>query len=230
MRKLGWLLLVLVACQKAPPKPTGVTSVTWKLAFDTVRTQPEATGWRVTTDAGYDVHVTQGVLTTWRLGLSPCPKPVAWSLFPAAYANHVEPPDPTSILPHLAEDLAHPVAADLARQVPLATYCQGFWLASAPPPAQAGDAPRVSLQLRATWQKGAQSGTLDVNTWMPDAKLAPMPGLEAASGTAHITLTRKLGTMLDGIDLATAPTPALAWTVLHKLVSEAEWRVTPESP
>jgi len=115
MRIVLTLMLVLLGCHKAPPSspartppppPTGVSAVTWELGFDPARTTADDTGWRVKTDTGYDVHVSQGVLTTWRLSLTKCPPPTAWSLFPAAYANHYEPPDPTSILPHLAEDLA----------------------------------------------------------------------------------------------------------------------------
>ncbi len=225
MRWLCVIALLCGACHREPPQRTGISAVTWQLGFDTARTTPDGTGWRVTTDAGYDVHVTDGVLTTWRLGLTPCPPPVAWSLISPAYANHVEPPDPTSILPHLAENLAQPATATLTRSVPRTKYCQGFWLASAPPPAQAGEGPRVSLRLHATWQKAGQTGEIALETWMPDAKLQAVPGLELADGPATIAVTRHLGQLLDGIDLANAPTPAMAWTVLHKLVCGAEWRV-----
>ncbi len=229
-RNLWAALLLLASCQREVPKLHGLSRVDWQLAFDTARTTPDTTGWRVTTDAGYDVHVTQGTLTTWRLGLQPCPPPQAWSLIPAAYANHVEPPDPTSILPHLAENLAQPVTARLTRTVPLARYCQGFWLASAPPPAQAGEQARVSLQLRATWQKAEKSGEIYLETWMPDAKLQPVPGLDSTDGAATLTVTRHLGALLDGVDLANAPTPAMAWTVLHKLVAGASWQVAATRP
>ena len=225
-RRLLALVLILGGCHKAPAKPVGISAVTWKLGFDAARTTPEATGWRVMTDTGYDVHVTQGVLTTWRLSMTPCPPPVAWSLIPAAYANHVDPPDPTSLLPHLAENLAQPVKATLTRTVPVARYCQGFWLASAPPPALAGEGPRISLQLHATWQKADKRGAIALETWMPDAKMQPVPGLDTADGATTIAVTRHLGGLLDGIDLATAPTEAMAWTVLHKLVGGSDWRVT----
>ena len=221
--------LLMTACHREPPKPTGVSSVAWKLTFDTARTTPESTGWRVTTDAGYDVHVTQAALTTWRLSLTKCPEKgpaTAWSLIPAAYANHVEAPDPASILPHLTENLAQPAAQQIGpKTVPTAQYCQGYWLASPPPPAQSGDLPRTSLRLHATWQKADKRGELNLETWMPDAKMQEVPGLPAANGAATIRVTRYLGGMLDGIDLANAPTPAMAWTVLHNLMRETEWVV-----
>jgi hypothetical protein len=226
---ISLFLLLLTACHREPPQPAGVSSISWKLVFDTARTTSEGTGWRVTTDAGYDVHVTQAALTTWRLSLTKCPEapqPTAWSLIPAAYANHVEPPDPASILPHLTENLAQPVAQTLGPKVlPTARYCQGFWLASPPPPAQSGDAPRISLQVHAKWQKAEKHGVLALETWLPDAKMQDVPGLPEASGPATIQVTRYLGGMFDGIDLANAPTPAMAWTVLHKLMREAEWVV-----
>lgn len=232
MRKNLFFMVFLLACRHEPARPSGVSSIAWKLDFDTARTTPERAGWRVTTDSGYEVHLTRGTLTTWRLSLTPCPTAkqpsgtANWSLIPEAYANHIEPPDPASILPHLAEDLAQPVTNRVGpRQIPAVHYCQGYWLASPPPPAQAGDAPRISLKLHANWQKGDQHGELDLATWLPDAKLQDVPGLPEASGAATIEVKRFLGGMFDGIDLASAPTPAMAWTVLHKLTREAEWQV-----
>ena len=230
--KRAWLGVVLLAMACDRPKPPaplpGVNRIAWRLGFDDARLQRGTDGWRLHTTQGFDVHVTSGVLTTWRLGLEPCPKPVAWSLIPQAYAHHVEPPDPTSLMPHLAEDLTQLTATDVGpRDVPETTYCRALWLASAPPPALAGDGPRVSLLLRGTWHKGGQSGTLDVDTWMPDARFAPVPGLKDAHGSTQIVVDRHVAAALDAVDLANTPTPALAWTILHKLVADADWRAVP---
>lgn len=219
------LLLFLASCQQ---KPTGTDSIEWLLDFATQRIQPEAQGWQTTSDVGYQIHVNTGTLTTWRLGLLPCPDKLAWLLLPTAQAHHLEPPDPTSILPHLVEDLVHPVPHSAGpRLIPKRQYCQGFWLVSAPPPAQAGLAPRVSLTLQGTWQKAGKTGKLDVQTWLPDAKLQPVQGLERLEGPGKIHVTRHLDRLFDGVDLAEAPTNALAWTLLHRLVQDAEWRVEP---
>lgn len=248
--KLLLLALALVGCRKDTQVPvlrpgvdgdafvrqtdgtdgTGVSSVVWRLDWDKTGVTPEGGGWRAHSDLGYDVHVTAGTLTTWRLGLQPCPQ-TAWSLIPSAYAHHIEPPDPTSVLPHLAEDLAAPVATRLpVRQVPSARYCRGFWLVSPPPPALAGEAPRLSLALHATWTRGGVQGELALETWIPDAKLQPVPGLQDANGAIELTVERHLGTLFDGIDLANAPTPSLAWTILHRLLETTEWRARPTPP
>lgn len=226
---LRWLLplLMLLGCQRPSPPPLtqGVTAIAWRLGWDTARLQRGPQGWDLQTDLGYRVHITRGTLTTWRLGLELCPKKAAWSLIPQAEAHHVEAPDPTSLIPHLAEDLTALTATDLGpRDVPVATYCRGLWLASAPPASLAADRPRVSLLLRGQWEKQGQTGTLDVETWMPDARFAPIPGLPEAHGATRIAVERHLAAAFDGVDLAQAPTPALAWTLLHKLVDGATWR------
>ncbi len=239
MRLLPLLMLAFFGCHKdasvaaaradaaaapnAAQTAEGVRSVVWQLDWDKAGITLDPAGWRTLSDTGYDVRVTTGTLTTWRLGLQPCPK-TTWSLIPSAYAHHIEPPDPTSVLPHLVENLAAPVATRLpVRQVPPDRYCRGFWLVSPPPPALAGEGPRVSLALHATWTRGDDHGELALDTWIPDSKLQTVPGLQEATGDVELKVERHLKTLFDGIDLANAPTPALAWTVLHRLMETTDW-------
>ena len=111
-------LLLALSC-KSPP--AAVHEVRWRLSWDKARLDRQGNGWRWRTDQGYEVELDEGVLTTWRLGLEPCPPEVAWSLLPTAWAHHLEPPDPTSVLPHLREDLLRLETVELPpRTVPSA--------------------------------------------------------------------------------------------------------------
>ena len=51
--------------------------------------------------------------------------------------------------------------------------------------------------------------------------------LQDATGAIELTVERRLGTLFDGVDLANAPTPALAWTLLHRLMETTAWRAQP---
>lgn len=222
------LTLALAGCRRqAEPRPA-LKSVSWRLQWNAARVQrtPQGLSWQ--TDLGYDVHLREGRLTTWRLGLERCPQAAAWSLVPSAWAHHVEPPDPTSLMPHLTEDVLALATTDLGpRTLPPAAYCRGLWLVSAPPQALAGDGPRVSLRLRGTWQRGAASGAFDLAPWLPDARFEQVAGLADADGAARIVLERQLADAWDGVELSGTATETLAWHLLHRLTSRAKWHVEP---
>lgn len=221
--------LLAAGCTREPPPP--LQRVTWQLTWDLQRLQREDGHWRWTTDRGYDVQLHAGLLVTWRLGLEPCPQRSASVLFPEAWAHHLEPPDPTSVLPHLREDLLAPQTVRLApRAVPPVAYCRALWLASAPPQAQTDGLPRETLMLRGQWRRGDQQGQLSVSTWLPDARLDAVGGLSRAPAVATVTVERHLAAALDGVELAGAPTEALAWHVLHRLTADATLSVTPGAP
>lgn len=233
-----WLATLLTGCRQAPPPPAALTAVTWRLTWDASRLQRTQAGWRWHTDFGYDVLLREGQLTTWRLGLELCPKVTAgsqaswwwqmaaWSPVSSAWAHHVEPPDPTSLMPHLTEDLLVLPSTDVGpRALPPGRYCRGLWLVSAPPQALAGASPRVSLRLRGTWQKGLETGTFELSPWLPAARFDEVAGLAAVDGAARIVVQRHLADALDGVELADAATETLAWHVLQRLTSRATWRI-----
>ncbi len=229
MRLRGLLAaLIVVMCAGCRPSSQQLARVTWQLSWDLQRLQRHDGRLVWTTDRGYDIALEAGLLVTWRLGLEPCGEQAAWSLLPEAHAHHLEPPDPTSVLPHLQEDLLQARTVRLPpRDVPQRRYCRALWLASAPPQAQAGGLPRQTLMLRGRWHKHGRQGPLAVSTWIPDARLGPAPLLAAAPPDAVITIERHLAASLDGIDLADAPTEALSWHVLHRLTSQATVTVEP---
>lgn len=244
MTQLVRALVVIVAgallgCDrpKVPQRVQAVaalSTVQWRLEWDTDRLQRDGAAWRLHTDRGYDLTLDQGTLVTWRLGLEPCPpqRATGWhwpSIVAEAWAHHVEPPDPTSVMPHLREDVLAATPTDLpVRAVPPDAYCRGLWLVSAPPPAQAGDQPRVSIALHGQWRRDGQAGELNLATWVPDARLDGIAGLRDVHGAAQVTITRHLADAFDGVDLADAPTEALAWHVLHRLTSRATVQVQPQ--
>jgi hypothetical protein len=116
-----------------------------------------------------------------------------------------------------------------------ARYCRVHWLAGRGD--QRLDAPEgidlqgQSLVLAGTWERDGASRDLAVSTWWPQGYLVdlqPSAGDAADDGQARIaqiTVKRSLGTLFDGIDLATASADQIAGSVLENLAQHAESRV-----
>ena len=224
-----------------------IRGATWSLTWDTERvTRPAGGGWTVDTDRGYRVHVSSGWLVTYSVSLGLCDSGgqgggdagALGRLFGvrAAYA-HEDGNASTIDLQH-AEDLTgtlephRPWSAAFAA----ARYCRVHWLAGRGD--QRLDSPEgidlqgQSLVLAGTWERDGALHDLAVSTWWPQGYLVDLqPGLQASGADdgeariAQITVKRSLGTLFDGIDLATASGDQIAGSVLENLALHAEAKV-----
>lgn len=217
-----------------------IRGATWSLTWDTERViRPAGGGWTVDTDRGYRVHVTSGWLVDYSVSLGLCDSSgqgggdagALGRLFGVrpAYA-HEDGNASTMDLQH-AEDLT----GDLTPHRPwsaafaAARYCRVHWLAGRGD--QRLDAPEgidlqgQSLVLAGTWERDGASHDLAVSTWWPQGYLVDFVAAGADDGEAkiaRITVKRSLGTLFDGIDLATSSDDQVAGLVLENLAAHAE--------
>jgi hypothetical protein len=224
-----------------------IRGATWTLTWDTDRVSraEDGHGWSVDTDRGYRVHVTSGWLVDYSVSLGLCDASgqgggggaggALGSLFAvrAAYA-HEDGNASTMDLQH-AEDLT----SDLTPHRPwsaayaAARYCRVHWLAGRGD--QRLDSPDgidlqgQSLVLAGTWEQGGVLHELAVATWWPQGYLVDLRASAPDDGearVAQITVKRSLGSLFDGIDLATATDAEIAGSVLENLAAHAEAKVT----
>jgi hypothetical protein len=220
-----------------------IRGATWSLTWDTERvTRDDDGGWSVDTDRGYRVHVTSGWLITYSVSLGLCDAGgqggggSALGRFfgvRSAFA-HEEGNASTMDLQH-AEDLTgslephRPWSAAFAA----ARYCKVHWLAGRADPrvdSPVGvDLQGQSLVLAGTWERDGARHDLAVSTWWPQGTLVDLDAAAPDDGEARIaqiTVKRSLGSLFDGIDLASATDEQVAGTVLENLALHAESKVS----
>jgi hypothetical protein len=223
-----------------------IRGATWTLTWDTERvTRNDEAGWSVDTDRGYRVHVTSGWLVDYSVSLGLCDTSgqggsggaggALGSLFGVRSAYAHEDGNASTIDLQHAEDLTgnlephRPWSAAFAA----ARYCRVHWLAGRGDPRLDSpdgiDLQGQSLVLAGTWERDGARHDLAVTTWWPQGYLVDLKASAADDGearVAQITVKRSLGTLFDGIDLATATDAELAGTVLENLALHAEAKVT----
>ena len=221
-----------------------IRGATWSLTWDTERvTHGEDGGWSVDTDRGYRVNVTSGWLVTYSVSLGLCDDSgqgggggggALGRLFGvrAAYA-HEDGNASTMDLQH-AEDLTgsleprRPWSAAFAA----ARYCRVHWLAGRADlhvdSPEGIDLQGQSLVLAGSWERDGVRRDLAVSTWWPQGYLVDLEAAAPDDGEARIaqiTVKRSLGSLFDGIDLASASDEQLAGSVLENLALHAESKV-----
>ncbi|MEP7122204.1 MAG: hypothetical protein ABJE95_14890 [Byssovorax sp.] len=223
-----------------------VRGATWSLTWDTERvSRPASGGWSVDTDRGYRVHVSSGWLVTYSVSLGLCDSGgqggggSAFGRFfgvRSAYAH--EDGNASTIDVQHAEDLVgslephRPWSAAFAA----ARYCRVHWLAGRAD--QRVDSPAgvdlqgQSLILAGTWERDGTPHELAVSTWWPQGYLVDLDSSRAdapddgEARIAEITVKRSLGSLFDGIDLASVTEAELAGSVLENLALHADAKVT----
>ena len=221
-----------------------IRGATWSLTWDTERvSRPAGGGWSVDTDRGYRVHVISGWLVTYSVSLGLCEDGgqgggALGLLFGVRSAYAHEDGNASTIDVQHAEDLTgsfephRPWSAAFAA----ARYCRVHWLTGRAD--QRVDSPEgidlqgQSLVVAGSWERDGATHDLAVSTWWPQGYLVD---LDASGGdapddgearVAQITVKRSLGSLFDGIDLATATDDEVAGTVLENLATHAEAKVT----
>jgi hypothetical protein len=216
---------------------------TWSLTWDKARVTPaEGGGWSVDTDRGYRVHVTSGWLVDYSVSLGLCDTggqggggSALGRFFGVRSAYAHEDGNASTIDLQHAEDLTGSLEphSRWSAAFPAARYCRAHWLAGRS--GKLVDSPEGidlqgrSLVLAGTWERDGALHDLAVSTWWPQGYLVDLDAVMTAAAAddgvariADITVKRSLGTLFDGIDLASATDEELAGRVLENLALHVE--------
>lgn len=213
----------LVTEPGAEPGAT-LRAAVWSLRWDLSRvTRLRGGGLLITNDLGFTVHVEEGWVTNHLVSFGPCEvksgESDQTSLFHVRSARAHSDNDASAIELMHADSLASPEGSALYPSAfPRTRYCRAFWLAArATKPSDAPDGvdlSQTSLRVQGTWRRkgmGNAEGAIDVDTWWPGSALVDLDDAmsraarqlaaqEDSVWVAHVTVTRRLGELFDGID------------------------------
>ena len=221
-----------------PRRVEETSEVRYHLAWDWGEAESSETGWRVTTDRGYDVEVTEGFLITYSVQLAPCADEELGRnlglnrLFGAqrAFAGHGGLEDPSAWLDQVAEPLHTPEPLSLEPvQLDTGHYCRAHYLV-ARADTKARDLPGhvnmvgSSLYIVGTSRlAGAEAKPFVLWSTLPVGELMtwsdPVRPINLAEGGVDVTITRDLGRLFDGVNFDTMSQEAIEKTVLLSLAS-----------
>ena len=198
-----------------------------------------AGGWQVSTDLGYEVHVTGGRLVTRNLELIPChsvPQQSAqagvarWFLPVPALAGHSSlTPNESKISRSYEEDLSAPGKTFLeGRTVTDPEYCRAHYLIARPTGSGPGT---LALEVEGGWSRGAGGGSQPFSIRSPVA-YGQFLGLHSSEGGnlarrmivggIDLTVRRSLDTMFDGVDFANGNLDAAGARIMRTVVAGTE--------
>ncbi len=192
------------------PLPAG--AITYTLDWSWGDAAPNADGWVVTNDLGFEIHVTRGYLVSYSVQLVPCDSAAEtagwhWLRLKRANAGHGgETPDPSNPGQHYVESIAAGRPLTLGPVNAAANYCKVHYLIArgeAHSEGLAADVDMVGLTLflEGTWRApdGPQT-PFTLQTAKPTAILPALePPVDTAKVGAAITITRDLSTLFDGV-------------------------------
>ena len=207
--------------------------IRYHLTWDWGDAVPDDLGWRVTTDRGYAVHVTEGYLVTYSVQLAPCTEDdlgtaSRWpTLFGAgeAWAGHGGPDDPSAWITGLVEPLASPVNTSLTPiTVEPELYCRAHYLLARAETGALGlpediDMMGTSLYIKGTVARGDEPATtFTIWSTLPTGQLLawsePATPIDVTDLGVDVTITRDLGRLFDGVEFATMSTESVEKTIL----------------
>ncbi|MFT4977967.1 MAG: hypothetical protein ACI8S6_003875 [Myxococcota bacterium] len=237
------LSLLLIACTESPApidSPGWVLSgVTWQQGWDTAGLTRSGDAWSTVTDLGYTVEITRGYLTTYSLGLEPCPEalrpPVpGWGLLSTARAAH-GPTINAATLPHSrAVDLLALSDTTLASLTfPQSRFCEVTTLVARADKRTEGIPEGValegaSLMLTGHWQRGSEREDFDVKSTLANSSRLTLEDT-AHIGTgevATISIRHRAKSLFDGIELATESDARILRGVLTNLIAHTTTTAT----
>ena len=213
-------------------------SYTLDWRWGAARRHPEG-GWTVTNDLGYSVHVTGGRLVSRNLELVPCaaipaPSPLAsltrWLGPVEALAGHSSlTPNESKISKSYEEDLADPGSSYLeSLEVTDPEYCRAHYLVARATRSRPGAA---AFSVTGTWTRSKDERGIPFEIRSSGA-YGQFLGLTSAAGDVvnrrtilggiHVTVSRELGTMFDGVDFASGLNDASGLSVLRAIVADTK--------
>lgn len=194
---------------------------------------PDGSGWSVTTDQGFTLHLDRGWMITYGLWLTPCPT-AAWSLpfLGTAQAAHPTLSDPSAVPRGRAERLHDPVDGAFDPVVfDLTRYCSAELLIARADHnvdllADAPELDQISVDLGGTWDDGESSGSFDVTSTITNGLLRSLEDayVGGTGERAVVELRYELGSLFDGSTPDVTPPAVLARDVLTNAVANV--RVT----
>lgn len=211
--------------------------IRYHLDWDWGDAEPTDKGWRVTTDRGYDVQVTEGFLITYSVQLAPCADDdLGYTIDPRrlfgvghAWAGHGGPEDPSAWLMGIAENLAAPEHVSLAPiSLSSGIYCRAHYLVSRADTKTRGlpedfNMVGTSLYLQGTAAlDGGEPQPFSIWSTLPVGELVawsePVSPVDLSDGTIDVTFTRDLGRLFDGVAFQTMSDESIEKTVLLGLI------------
>lgn len=231
----------LAGCRSSPAPSTPHT-VTYRLEWsqEGIATDPDSTGWQVTNDRGYRVHVERGYLADYSMELVECPKdPVAWFAARPAWAGHAPTtPNPAAIhTPHI-EALHAPVDFDVGSMLLGAQrYCRVHYLIARANRSAVGLPDDVDMVERSLYVRGTSQGAtaaaprpFELSASAANAALTELfpPGrfgthdaaiiVDTGRENARVVIRRVLKSLFDGVDFDTMPAARIERQVLQNLI------------
>jgi hypothetical protein len=221
------------------------TEVRYHLAWDWGDAQPTDKGWRVTTDRGYEVEVTEGFLITYSVQLAPCTEDELGRGFDLrrvfgigrAWAGHGGEEDPSAWLTGIAEPLATPQPVSL-EPVPLDTgiYCSAHYLVARAETKARGlpdefNMVGTSLYVVGTAAlDGGEPQPFSIWSTLPVGELMswsePVSPVDLSRGSVDVTITRDLGRLFDSVEFATMSSENIEKTMLLGLINRLRVELT----
>ncbi len=235
---LALLALLLGCSEEGPQKPVNIL-----LAWDRAGVEIADGEATITTNTGYIVVIDRLEITTYSFELVPCDdelfrqlqtparKQARLSFIGTAWAGHAQAARPTRTFEARVESPLRDTKPVLLDHLlpPDYAYCRGHYLvARAPETADAAANAGASVRLHGRYRHDATSpwAPLEISTGMAHGTLidiadAQTPkGISVADGPA-IIVTRRLATMFDDIDLASAPEREISRQMLRQLMAGA---------
>jgi hypothetical protein len=254
--------LMFAGCVESPSPPdVGVApGVTYEFVWSDAGAVSQSDGaWSVTSNLGYEVNVSLGLLTISTVQLIPCDDAMAsvsepWGVRMAAWllgasaarAGHGSTEtDPSAVLEEAIEALTPSGSVTLGPgEFDSHDYC-GLHVLFGPsvtdPSTAEVDMYLRVLHLEGTWRDGeGEAESFVVHTALPTGALVDLEGLdgsavriEAGTWGARVQVERELGGLFDDVDFATMSEDLRNKALLTALVDGLEARVialSPEAP
>ncbi|MGB0590319.1 MAG: hypothetical protein ACPGU1_11615 [Myxococcota bacterium] len=213
------------------------TEIRYHLTWDWGAAEPTDGGWRVITDRGYEVEVTEGYLVTYSVQLAPCTEEELGARLKLprllgagrAWAGHGGAEDPSAWLTGIAEPLATPQSVSLEPvALDAGLYCNAHYLVARAEGKTRGlpDAFNMvgtSLYIQGTAAlDGGEPQPFSIWSTLPVGELVvwsdPVSPVDLSDGTIDVTFTRDLGRLFDGVAFQTMNDESIEKTVLLGLI------------
>jgi len=204
----------------------GVSEVRYRLrwSYGKATPLPSGTGWRVTTDLGYDITVTKAYLVSYRVQLVECELELdslsrslrLWGSRPA-FAGHGDDTNLTTAGGPFLESIDSPDELEVAGLFPHnESFCQFHYLVSGK-----GAQNDITLHVEGTYRKdGGEVQPFSVDSTQHHGNLLDVSNLsKTLDQPAIIQVTRDLGQMFEHVNFDEDSDKTITWRMLDSLVN-----------